>query len=150
MGNAWALGAGSLSISSGVSLDAAIPLTLLSNTPQIWSDLVKFVGSNSLNMGRGSVTLTSDTLVQVNAGSLTLGGNVLGGGFALNKSGLGTLILSGTNAYSGSTNVLAGTLILNGPGALPIGSLLNVSGRHRLWLSTGAQSRLASWIVRRP
>jgi autotransporter-associated beta strand protein len=59
------------------------------------------------------VTLGSGTLTVGGAASTTFGGTISGTG-NLTKSGLGTLTLSGTNTYTGSTNVLAGTLKAGG------------------------------------
>ena len=49
----------------------------------------------------------------------------------LNKTGIGTWILSGSNTYSGNTNVTAGTLGLAG------GSANNIPGSPRISLGTG-------------
>ncbi|MCB1132142.1 MAG: autotransporter-associated beta strand repeat-containing protein, partial [Verrucomicrobiae bacterium] len=98
-------------------------------------------GDNTIN---GSITMTlgnGDTrIISDNAGSLTLAGNIsasnsgrileLSGDStadntfsgslsnsntpALNKTGTGTWILSGTNTYAGATTVSGGTLVVNG------------------------------------
>ena len=47
---------------------------------------------------------------------------------SLTKSGVGTLLLSGANTYTGGTTVTAGTLKLSGVGTLGDGGLLTVSG----------------------
>ncbi|NBV87018.1 MAG: hypothetical protein EBS01_12330, partial [Verrucomicrobia bacterium] len=137
LGNNAALGSGSLTLASGVTLDACVPLTLPSPA-QTWSGTLNFTGTSVLDMGSGPVTLTSDQTVNVVAGSLTVSG-INGGAFALTKAGNGSLILSGTNFYTGVTNVTAGTLILNGPGALPVGSTLNVSGSGSVMPQNGAK-----------
>ncbi len=63
-----------------------------------------------------------------NAGSpFTYGGNI-SGDEGLAKLGSGTLILSGTNAYLGTTTVSAGMLLLDAGGALPDGTDLVVNG----------------------
>lgn len=103
-------------------------------------------GTNTLtlsNSGNGAViTVTDGTHVidapVVLADNLTLtGGGTLafgssssitdnGGGFALTMNGPGTLILSGSDNYSGGTTVDAGTLILTSNTALPPGSNLTI------------------------
>ena len=80
------------------------------------------------------------------ATTLTVGGNVVGGG-ALYKDGDGTLVLSGTNTYTGGNTVTAGTLragsnqafggIANGTGAgtmtVDSGATLDLDG-HTVWV----------------
>jgi autotransporter-associated beta strand protein len=61
----------------------------------------------------GNITLTADsTISATNANDvLTLSGNI-SGNFAITKAGLGTVIFTGTNAYTGGTSINAGTLSL--------------------------------------
>ncbi|NBV35358.1 MAG: hypothetical protein EBR81_16595, partial [Proteobacteria bacterium] len=137
LGGARALGTGSLTITGG-SLDAAAVVTLpaLAN---IWGGSFTFVGSNALDMSAGSVSLSVTPTVTVNGGSITAG-NISDGsaGYGISKDGPGTLVLSGTNTYSGATTVLAGTLILNGPNALPAGSALSIAVGATVILQNGA------------
>ena len=66
--------------------------------------------------------------VSTAASALTVNG-VVSGSNALNKSGPGTLTLSGTNTYTGGTNVTAGTLVeLNNGNALSTGTVAISSG----------------------
>ncbi len=78
----------------------------------------------------GPVTLTGNTTMGCNTGSATVSG-VISGAFTLQKLGAGTIILSGTNTYSGDTNVSAGTLSVTGSlagAAVVSGGLLQGSG----------------------
>ncbi|HSV15266.1 MAG TPA: autotransporter-associated beta strand repeat-containing protein [Tepidisphaeraceae bacterium] len=62
------------------------------------------------------LTLTSNgaTFTVSNPGdTLTVSGAIGGSGDVLTKAGTGTLVLSGTNAYSGGTNLNAGTIVIN-------------------------------------
>ena len=52
--------------------------------------------------------------------------NSAAGPLALTKVGAGTLILSGTNSYTGGTFVDAGTLIVNNSRAIPDGTSLTI------------------------
>jgi autotransporter-associated beta strand protein len=63
----------------------------------------------ALNIGGGALSPAANT-------TLTYGGIIAGTG-ALTKSGAGTLVLSGTNTYSGTTSVTAGRLDLDGSAA---------------------------------
>ena len=62
----------------------------------------------------------------VGTATLTVSGNI-SGGFGLTKQGPGTLILSGSNSYSGGTTVASGILQLNSSTALPNGGNVIVS-----------------------
>ncbi len=107
--------------------------------------IVNEAGNNTLN---GLITLTGgggSTRMYSNAGTLTLTGSIttnttsrtlklmgIGNGvitgdisngnatnvLSISKEEAGTWTLSGNNSHSGTTNVLAGTLILGGPAAL--------------------------------
>ena len=72
------------------------------------------------------ITIVSGLIVAPNAAqTLTLSGPVTGRGI-LTESGPGTLVLGGTNTYSGGTTVLDGTLIATNSEALADGSSLTI------------------------
>lgn len=60
----------------------------------------------------GDIAITGTRRFQVFNDTTRFDGEVSGGGF--NKEGAGTLILNGTNTYTGSTTVKVGTLLVNG------------------------------------
>src|SRR5581483_7660706 len=82
------------------------------------------LGSNNLAFG----TTTS---------SSTYAGNITGTTASLTKQGSGTVILSGTNSYTGGTLVSAGTLQISATASLPSGGNINTS-------ASGAQLDLSS------
>jgi fibronectin-binding autotransporter adhesin len=90
-------------------------ITLSTNNTQAWNNSFAFVGANALNMGTGAVTLgIANPTVTVVANTLTIGGPVDGAAnYGFTKAGVGTLVLGGTNAYTGTTTVNAGTLTVN-------------------------------------
>ncbi|WP_304441715.1 S-layer family protein [Limnohabitans sp. G3-2] len=72
-------------------------------------------GTTSLS---GQVTLGANSSIRVDSGAqLTLSGLVSGTDRVLTKTSTGTLVLTGTNTYSGGTLVSAGTLQLGAGGA---------------------------------
>ena len=76
-------------------------------------------GSNSIS---ANVTLADNLTITPSAGStLVISGNLSEStaGESLTLAGPGTLILSGSNTYTGGTNVAAGTLVVLGSSALP-------------------------------
>ncbi len=75
--------------------------------------------------GAGKVYLGNNTLTINQSGSTTFSGEIADGGVGggtegdLIKQGGGTLTLSGTNTYTGDTDIKAGTLVLSGQLASP-------------------------------
>ncbi len=111
---------------SGGSLDntSGGPITLVNNNPEKWiASSFTFVGSNSLNVGTGNITLSGNTTVQVNASTFTVGGAIAGLGIGINKTGPGTLALTGVSTFNGEMNVAGGTLSLGKTGSLAAGIL---------------------------
>jgi autotransporter-associated beta strand protein len=98
--NASALGTGAITIATGSAktLDATGgAVTLSTNNVQNWNDDFTFAGTNELNMGTGTVTLSgTNRTVTVNNNRLTVG--VLNGGAtsALTVNGTAPLAISGT------------------------------------------------------
>ena len=64
--------------------------------------------------GAGSVTLGSATLTTGNDNTSTTFSGVISGTGGLTKVGIGALVLSGNNTYSGPTTLNTGTLTVNG------------------------------------
>lgn len=105
-------------------------------------------GGITVNTGAGAVTIGSATAgQQVNIAltatdtwnivtSLTAN-NVISGGFGINKTGVGTLVLNGVNTYSGDTTI-TGILLANNNSALGSGSVTVNSGTgNELQLGSG-------------
>ena len=121
LSNTSALGSGTLTISGGSLDSGSANLVLSTNNAQNWNNDFTFIGTNSLNLGNGAVTLGSGRTVTVATNTLTVGGNIGDGGhgYGLTKAGTGTLLLSGSNSYTGVTTVNAGILEASTTAALP-------------------------------
>jgi len=103
------LNGGKLSISADSALGAA-PATATAGqlvfnggTLQVTSPLL------TINANRGVLFNAGGGGFQIDSGTTTYAGIIAGVG-ALSKTGVGTLVLGGTNTYSGGTNVIAGIL----------------------------------------
>ena len=77
----------------------------------------------------GPVTLAGNSSVYVNQGTMTVSGNIgeLNSGTVLTKIGTARCVLSGTNTYSGGTQVSAGILQFNASSAIPSTGLITVN-----------------------
>jgi autotransporter-associated beta strand protein len=83
-------------------------------------------GAIHFSPGKGQTEHVSNAIADqagVEANGYMPAGGLVSGSYSLIKSGLGTLILSADNAYSGGTTLKAGTLDLTAKGAAGIGTL---------------------------
>lgn len=117
--NAFGATASILSIWGGEldNTNAAV-ITIANNNPQNWNADFTFVGTQNLNLGNGNVTLGGNRQVTVVSNTLTVGGAISGLGYALTKTGAGTLSLTGANTFSGNTTISSGTLALGATGSI--------------------------------
>jgi autotransporter-associated beta strand protein len=116
--------------------------------------LVNGTGSRTLNLTSGDITrdagssgvqtLAFSTLALGGASAMDIAGTgslnisaAITGAQSLTKTGVGELVLSGTNTYSGGTTINAGTLTVQSAGALGSGSTVTLGG-GRLRLDTAS------------
>ncbi len=131
--------AGTLSIGANVHLGAeatGATLNLKGGTLQATGTFGLFngtAGTNNRNVTlldqsgiavTGSNTLTIAGVISNNANAVTAPG--------FNKTGTGTLDVSGVNTYTGVTNVNAGTLLVSGNGSINTTSAINVAAGARI------------------
>jgi fibronectin-binding autotransporter adhesin len=126
---------------AGGSFDAMVASVTVPSPAQTWSGDFTFVGTNSLNLGAGSVTLSgSSRQVTVLANTLTVGGAIGdgGSGFGITKLGSGTLVLGGSNTYSGVTTISAGKVrIINTSGSATGSGIVSLDGVNTTLSGTG-------------
>jgi len=118
------LGSGTLTFSGGgISSDSttaraiANPIAIKNNTT-----LGSAVKSGKLTFSGTCAFLASRTLTLVS--DVQIDGNI-SGGFGLTKAGAGTLTLTGTKTYTGTTTISAGSIIAVGPDAFGASTLVN-------------------------
>jgi autotransporter-associated beta strand protein len=160
IGNAAALGTGPVTVSAAATISntSGGSLTLTTNNPVTLGATLTFASSNSLNLGTGGVALGSATrnIAVTNAATtLTIPGNITQTSTAaLVKGGTGTLVLSGTNSYTGLTVVSGGTLQFAQTSALYGDSTaswtpakITVTGSGTLSLNVGGTGEFATGDV---
>jgi autotransporter-associated beta strand protein len=131
IGNNNALGAGTFSIGAGTTVDTGATAIVNAGTnAQNWNGNFTFTGTNTLSLGTGAVTMTDNVIATVSAQTLTVGGAIGDGAatFGLTKSGAGVLALNGANTYGGLTNLINGTLTLNGDNSAAAGGVSMAAG----------------------
>jgi fibronectin-binding autotransporter adhesin len=121
--SATAFGTGTFT-NAGGRIDAnGGPITMSANNPIALNGTLTFIGSDSLDMGTGAITINGaagNRTIAVDANTLTLGG-VISDGTAngIIKAGAGTLVLGGASVYTGPTLVSNGTVQITVNDALP-------------------------------
>lgn len=127
IGNTSALGAasGTFTIAGG-SINASSPITTV-NYPIALNGDFSFIGTNSLNLGTGTVTMNADRQITVNANTLTIGGVIAQSTRSLTKSGNGTLSFGSNSVDLNSLSINAGTLV-SSSGNLSLQGNFNNSG----------------------
>ncbi len=136
VGHASALGTGPLVIEPGSAktLDNVVDpgeggsTLVLGVSSHIWNDDFTFAGTHDLNTGTGAVTLGGSRTITVEAGTLTVGGQINGGSATLTKAGDGTLVLRGRSNHTGGTVVNGGVLGLGvGGGTGTVGGTITIN-----------------------
>ncbi len=117
---------GQLSVSAIARLGGATSLTFNSPSQTAAGAGLTFTGSDTL--GTPIVTNGGIAGFNVTSSTLNLNSNITGAG-GLRKDGAGTLVLAGTNSYSGGTYLGAGTLQFDADARLgAAGGFLHTSG----------------------
>ncbi|NOS94478.1 MAG: hypothetical protein HOP30_21400, partial [Cyclobacteriaceae bacterium] len=118
--NSSALGtiAGTFTINGGTINNTSAGAITTLNYPQAWNADFTFTGTQNLNFGTGAVTPNSNRIVAVTGGTLTVNGVIGGGAVSITKEGAGTLIIGGSNTFTGGAIINAGVLRLGNAGAL--------------------------------
>lgn len=104
VGNGAALGTGALTFAGG-TLDASAAALTVANALTLSAN-ANFLGTNALTLTGNASFGAGNRAVNAAANILTLSGVISGNAFT--KTGLGTVILSGTNTYTGGTTVREG------------------------------------------
>ena len=131
------IGAGTLRVTGALSDAAAVTVATGATYSLGANDTIASIA------GAGNVNLNSYTLTVGNANSTTYSG-VMSGSGALVKQGSGTLTLSGTNAYTGTTTINAGTLALSATGSIASSSRLVANGVFDISASTDGVVNMVS------
>jgi fibronectin-binding autotransporter adhesin len=112
--------AGLFTIAGGTTIDntSGAAIAIAANNPETWNGDFTVGGTNSLDLGTGTVALGAALRqVTVSASTLTVGGVISGSG-GVNKVGAGALTLSGANTFTGGVTLTAGKLNLGNAAAL--------------------------------
>ena len=147
---------GTLTMAGGTTLDNTSGSNVgVTNAKSIaLGNSLSFLGSNSLDLGPGTVTLSGSTTIDVAANTLTFSGEVTGPGYGLIKNGAGVLELgglSGSSSFTGNSFINAGELYLSGHSVLGGGSDTIVTVADGAFLRVGSSASLGGvTVVSRP
>ncbi|HMX15999.1 MAG TPA: autotransporter-associated beta strand repeat-containing protein, partial [Rhodocyclaceae bacterium] len=128
-----AVNAGTLVVSGGTALpDANGTVTVAAGATL---DLANSEAIGALS-GAGNVTLNANTLTTGGSGTSTTFSGAISGTGGMTKTGAGNFTVSGANAYTGATSVLAGTLTLGANNVLADTTAVSVAAGATLDLAT--------------
>ena len=111
-----ALGTGIFTVDTATTIDALTSGRTLNNSAYTANGNFTFTGTQNLDLGAGALTLGGNIILTASGSTLTVGGSIgeTGGTRSLTKSGAGILVVNGGTSYNGATTVTAGTLTLAG------------------------------------
>jgi autotransporter-associated beta strand protein len=140
----------SLNLASGVTIDntsgSAVNVDNTGLIKTLGSSLI-FAGTRDLSLGTGRTNLTANITFDINAGNLTLAGDVTGN-FGITKVGAGTLTLgglSGSSTYTGNTVINGGELSLTGSSTFANNTQITVA--NGAFLRVGSGSTLSNVVI---
>jgi fibronectin-binding autotransporter adhesin len=143
-----AIGKGTFNVAGGTTIDntSGSNITLSTNNAQVWYNDLVYNGSNgsTLNMGTGAVSLVGNRTVNVESGTLGIGGTAngtTGVSSSLTKVGPGTLILSAGSTMTGGIFIFGGTVQTATTGDL---EAYNSSGIGVTTIANGATLQLTN------
>jgi autotransporter-associated beta strand protein len=125
------------SIAAGATLDLQNVTVGAESINLAAGTLATTSGTSSL---AGSINLSDDATIAVSGTQLTLSNEISGSGFGITKTGSGNLVLSGTNTYTGDTNINVGRLTLTGA----LASATDVVMRNQAIWDLQAEQTIAS------
>jgi autotransporter-associated beta strand protein len=107
-----------------------------------WSGIITLVAAasigcdaNSLTIGTGGIINSTFLATITNAGTITLAGPLGSGSGGLTKTGVGTLVVNGTNTFTGVTTISGGVVQFGATGSLPPTSAVTVNSGATLDLN---------------
>ena len=113
LNNAFGAGTGAWTINGGTVDDTFGTISNVNNNAQSWNNSFTFGGTANLNLGAGTVTLSTNvTVTGATGNTLTLGGNISLGNNYLTHAGNGGLNTMGVISGTGGVTNLAGSMYL--------------------------------------
>jgi autotransporter-associated beta strand protein len=138
---------GTFNLPNAVSVTAESSIQLLGcggtmNLPTlaIGGQVLHVVGQGTVAVaGAADLTSTASPTFDVQGGATLAFDGMVSGDAGVTKAGTGTMVLAATNTYNGTTNILGGTLALDG-GALPATTAVEIAGGATLDLDGSSQT----------
>jgi autotransporter-associated beta strand protein len=119
--------AGTISVAADTNLGAA-PGSAVADQITLSGGTLQTTADFTLNTNRGITLSTDGGGINTNTSTTLTYGGVIDGTTAFTKSGDGTLLISGTQTYTGATTISAGTLQLGASNLIVNSSTMAVNG----------------------